>query len=39
MTIEAFIKQYILLENNDDVIENKGYLAQHPLFNQVKDTK
>lgn len=39
MTIESFVKKYILLENNDndsDAKADKGYLAQHPLFNQVK---
>ena len=40
MTIESFIQKYILLEDNKNdsgAKADKGYLAQHPLFNQVKN--
>ena len=33
MTIRDFINEFILIETN---LENRGYLAQHPLFNQVR---
>lgn len=32
MTIEQFIEEFILIDKNSKV---KGYLAQHPLFDQV----
>jgi len=32
MTIEQFIEEFILIDSNSKV---KGYLAQHPLFDQV----
>lgn len=34
MTIEEFIKNYIIT-NEKCEFKDKGYLAQHPLFNQV----
>jgi hypothetical protein len=37
MTIGEFINKYILLKNEvSDSISTKAYLAQHPLFDQVK---
>ena len=37
MTIEQFINKFILIDKTDQEIDekSKGYLAQHPLFDQV----
>lgn len=34
MTIKEFVDKFILIDSKVSG-ENKGYLAQHPLFNQV----
>jgi hypothetical protein len=35
MTIEEFIKKFILETEDKSKSSTKGYLAQHQLFNQV----
>ena len=34
MKIEEFIKKFILIDEKNER-KDKGYLAQHPLFDQV----